>query len=74
MIGLKGDSLFFEAEGCLRINVPKINMDTCRYTDRFSLVCSNNISGGMPMEVVTLLSGGEGGSRGGGGMVRGRES
>ena len=55
MIGLKGDSLFFEAEGCLRINVPKINMDTCRYTDRFSLVCANNISGGMPMEVVTLV-------------------
>lgn len=31
-------------------------MDTCRYTDRFlTLVCANNISGGMPMEVVTLV-------------------
>ena len=55
MIGLKGGSLCFEVEGCLRINVPKINMDPCRYTDRFSLVCANSISGGMPMEVVTLV-------------------
>lgn len=30
-------------------------MDTRRYTDTFSLVCAYSISGGMPMELVTLV-------------------